>query len=441
VSEPELAAIGGEQAADLPRSPGVVPSKICLLVHQYAYRHARVQLFAETLADAGAQVDLLCLRDPDQPDAGTLRGVRIFTIPVSRRIRDRGGHLLEYLVAFVLFTLQLMKLHARNRYQVIQIHNMPDFLAFAALIPKLFGAKLILDICDPMPEFYLSRSAGRANPEMHGATRLSREGARFRQIRLIEAQEKRSAAFVHALTCANTNFKECLVGRGVPAGKITVINYVPDGTLFDRRRYRSHTGGQLGSFTVLYPGTIAPRYGLEVAVRALPELKARIPGLRLMIMGPESEHGRELRSLAERLGVSQLLDIRPLVPLNGVAAQFAQADVGIYTALPDPHMSIAVPLKVLEYAAMGLPIVASRLKVLEDLFPESAIMFFEPGNVDQFTAHLFELYANPARGEEMVRNADELVLRQHPWSKERHTYFGLLNRLTESRRSLGEETA
>jgi glycosyltransferase involved in cell wall biosynthesis len=395
--------------------------RICLLVHQYAYRHARVQLFAETLAAAGAQTDLLCLRDPHQPDSGTLRGVRVFTIPVSRRIRERGGHLLEYLVAFALFTVQLTRLYARHRYHVIQIHNMPDFLVFAAFIPRLFGAKLILDICDPMPEFYMSRSAQRAGS---GA-----QSARSWQIRLIAAQERLSAAFVHALTCANVNFRECLVGRGVPAGKITVVNYVPDATLFDRQRYRSGTERKRSGFTVIYPGTIAPRYGLEVAVRALPQLRDKIPGLHLMIMGPESEHARKLRSLAEQLGVSQLVDVRPLVPLNDVAAQFASADVGIYTALPDPHMSIAVPLKVLEYAAMGIPIVASRLKVLEDLFPDTAIRFTEPGNVDQFAARLLELYRYPAMREEIVRNADELVLRQHPWSKERHAYFTLLNRL------------
>jgi hypothetical protein len=51
----------------------------------------------------------------------------------------------------------LTRLHKQNRYDVIHIHNMPDFLVFAAWYPKLTGAKLILDIHDVVPELFASK--------------------------------------------------------------------------------------------------------------------------------------------------------------------------------------------------------------------------------------------------------------------------------------------
>jgi glycosyltransferase involved in cell wall biosynthesis len=96
-------------------------------------------------------------------------------------------------------------------------------------------------------------------------------------------------------------------------------------------------------------------------------------------------------------------------------------------------MNIATPMKVLEYAAMGIPIIASRLKVIEDLFTDSALLFFDPGNVYQFARCVLELFASPARRDELVRNADAVFVRMHPWSDKQRAYFNLLNRLLAPR--------
>src|SRR5207247_8680052 len=53
--------------------------------------------------------------------------------------------------------VRLSTLHVKRRYDVVQVHTMPDFLVFAALIPKLLGAKIILDVHDLMPELYAAK--------------------------------------------------------------------------------------------------------------------------------------------------------------------------------------------------------------------------------------------------------------------------------------------
>ena len=111
----------------------------------------------------------------------------------------------------------------------------------------------------------------------------------------------------------------------------------------------------------------------------------------------------------------------------------AWADIGIYTGLSDPHMDIAMPGKVLEYAFMGIPIIASRLKILENMFTDSDLMFFEPGSVEQFAGCVLELHDNPAHRDDLVRNMDDNFVSAHSWGYERRVYFDLLNRLLSPR--------
>ena len=390
--------------------------KVCMIVQKFYHNDARVRSYAEGLAAAGAQVDVLCLQDPG--NGGEVKGgVRLFPVPLRRATETLGGHLFEYGAGGALFALRLVPLYLKNRYQVIHVHNMPDFLIFSALLPKLLGANLILDIHDPMPEFYQSKYQDRANRAV---------------VRFMRAQEKISSMFADAVITANPNFKNNLIKRGIPGEKITIVNNLPNPNIFNRELCKCGGRRENGRFTLIYPGTIAPRYHLDVAIRALPYLRTKIPGIRLLIIGEQVDHVNDLRRLVEELDVLPLVDIKPHMPVQQVPLEMIQADVGIYTALPDAHMDIAMPVKVVEYAAMGIPIVASRLNVLEDAFPSSAVMFFEPGNVDQFASCVLELYRNPERRAELVENADRLFVRTHSWSDEQRTYFDLLNRLVGS---------
>jgi len=376
-------------------------ARVCMVLHQDYYRDSRVRRYAEALARTGAQVDVLCLRDTRQLAHPQTPGIRVYAIPLSRGYRTLANYFLEYGKAFVLFSIWLLGLHLRN-----------------ALLPKILGAKLILDIHDPMPEFYMSKYERQPDSLL---------------VKLLRFQERISSRFAHALITANPNFRRNLIQRGIPAGKITVVNNVADPEIFDRGKYRGGQGKRNGGFTLIYPGTIAPRYGLAVAIRALPRLVGEIPGLALVIMGTRTQHVDELSALAEQLGVASHVCFKPAMPVEQVPEELVQADVGVYLALPDAHMSIAMPSKVLEYVAMGLPIIASRLKVLEDSFADAAIRFFEPGNVDEFARGVLELYRDPTRRETLVNAADRVYLQAHAWTSERDRYFTLLHRLLTSR--------
>jgi len=389
--------------------------RVCMIVDKPYRTDARVRRYAEALAEKGAQVDVLCTRSPSQQDGVQPDGVRVHTIPIGRAVGGSGRYFLQYAIAGFLFSVRLLSLHIKNRYQVIHVHNMPDFLVFAALLPKLLGAKVILDIHDPMPEFYMLKFE---KPRVNSPV-----------VKVMRVQEKASAAFAHAIITVNSEVEAILIKRGIPADKVTVVRNLPDPKVFDRNKYVEESRSKNGHFTLIYPGTIAPHYGLDVAIRALPLLKSHIPQLRLVIIGPSSDYSRMLERLAEELNVSAFVEFRPLIPVNEVPGNLARADVGIYPACSSPWMNMATPTKVLEYAAMGLPIIASRLSALEDLFSDSEVMFFEAGQESQFARCVQELFDDPARRTGLIRNADRVFAHELNWSAEQLAYFGLLNHL------------
>jgi len=388
--------------------------RICMIVHKPYYYDPRVRRYAESLLERGFQVDVICTSGNYEATFEAKKGLTVYTIPIHHYHRGRIGYVFEYGLSLVLYCVYLSFLHIKKQYHVIHVHNMPDSLVLSALIPRTLGASLILDIHDPMPEVSISKYGERASKSMHW---------------FIVLQERLSCMLANAVITANSLFKENLAVRGTPAEKITVINNYPDLGRFDRSAHVHVREAKKETFSLIYPGTIALRYGLEIAVRALPLLITRIPNISLVIIGPETQHKHQLRQLAEKLGVSSYTSFLPIIPIEEMPQRIAEADIGVYPALLDAHMNIATPTKVMEFAAMGIPIVSSRLRIIEELFGNSSVMVFEPGKVDQFAQCVVELYENPSLREELVLNADQNFVQKHSWENEFQVYLELLDQL------------
>jgi hypothetical protein len=164
------------------------PKRHCMVVHaHYPYGETRVQRQAEALVRRGYEVDVLCLRTKTDAATEFHNGVRVFRLPVRyHNYNGVGWKFWEYFRFGLLAMLKLIQLHRRHPYNSVQTHNVPDFLVFAAWFPKLFGARVILDLHDLMPEFYQARYG-------HDA------GSRL--VRLVQWQEKLSCRFAnHVIT-------------------------------------------------------------------------------------------------------------------------------------------------------------------------------------------------------------------------------------------------
>ena len=132
--------------------------RVCMVVYAFYESDTRVLQYANALAERGDVVDVFALRREGSPAREVLNGVNVYRIQ-TRRVNERGkfAYLRRILRFFFLSFFCLTRRHMAKSYDAVHVHSVPDFLVFAALIPKLSGSRIILDIHDILPEFYASK--------------------------------------------------------------------------------------------------------------------------------------------------------------------------------------------------------------------------------------------------------------------------------------------
>ena len=379
----------------------------------YPLAETRVQREAEALVQAGYEVDVICLRDEADPPRERYRGVEVRRLPMSIDKRS----LVHQLLSYVVFTLRagalLAKLHRRAPYSSIQAHNLPDFLVFCALIPKLRGTPVILDLHDLMPEFFAGRFGERG-----GAI-----------LRLVRLQERLSCSFADRVITVSDGWRRTLIARGVPAEKVVVVMNVADDRIFTPQPLREPKDGEL---RLLYHGTVTRRYGLDLAIRAVGLLRTELPGLRLTIRGMGDDM-QALFELRRELGLETAVElIDGFVPGVELPEILAEADVGIVPYRDDVFTDGLVPTKLMEYAAVGLPCVAAGTTTIREYFTDTMVTFFTPGDAEDLARCIRELAVDPERRVELAGRSPVFTERYN-WTRLGAAYVELVETLAASR--------
>jgi glycosyltransferase involved in cell wall biosynthesis len=387
--------------------------KVCMVVHSFYPDDPRVRREAEALLDAGWVVDVICLRGPgDRPTESQGRS-RIYRLPVGR---NRGGgissYLTEYGKFFVLASARLATLHLRRHYDLVQVHNMPDFLVFTALVPKLMGAHVILDIHDLVPELYTQKFSGKQDHPF---------------VRITQWAERRSAAFAHHVITVGEPFRRKLVARSVSPEKLTIIMNAADTKLF-RPVVPEPQQHQNGTFTLMYHGGTFDRYGLDIAVRAVGQLRHQIPGLQFRVIGT-GDAIESLRRLVDELKLQDIVQFSGFISLDQMPAHVASADLGVVPYRHNPFTDLLYPTKAFEYIVMGVPVIMSRIPAMAELFGDIPDMFFKTEDVEDLAVHLFSLYQSPERRRRLLE-AECRAYIPYAWDAQRRKYLSLVQQLT-----------
>ncbi|MDX1523037.1 MAG: glycosyltransferase family 4 protein [Anaerolineae bacterium] len=389
----------------------------CMVVHAfYPLAETRVQRQAETLVSHGYDVDVICIRhQADKSDYEVVRGVHVHRLPVGRDVLLPGvaGRMAAYVLFMLWAMVKLNRLYAKKRHRVVQVHNLPDFLVFCAWWPKLRGARVILDIHDVMPEFYAENTGLSMTSWL---------------VRLMIWQEQASCRFADHVITVTEPWRQALIGRGVPAEKTSVIMNVPDSALFHRGVQAEAAALKNGKFSLIYHGVQAPRHGLDTILRAVDRLRHDLPNLKVIIHGNGDAHD-DLVRLSEQLGLSDWVEFSTrFMAIEELPLFIAQADMGVVPYHNNIFSGGILPTKVLEYVALGLPVIAARTPAIEAYFDDSMIELFEPGNVDELTAHIKTLYSSKARREDLVKQSDKFN-QHYNWDAHSKDYVNLVRRL------------
>jgi glycosyltransferase involved in cell wall biosynthesis len=386
--------------------------KFCVIKHATYPANVRTRKEAESLANAGHQVDVVFLQDhKDQPRREQINGVNVYRIPLQHKRQGLLRYLYEYTAAFLMFGWMITFLHLHRRYDAIQFSNMPDFLIFATFVPKLMGAKIIFDLHECMPEIYQVKYKIGPN---HLVTRI------LRQI------ERMAIAYSDYLLTCNAEMQRIFVERGAPADRFLIFFNTPNESIFKPLPQQKDDPD---SFILVTHGAIEERYGHDVAINAVALLRDKIPGLRLDIFGDGSACD-QYEHLSKSLGLDDIVSFRGYVPIDDLVQSLNNADVGLIT-MPQPYeMRWVHTSKMFDYMAIRKPIVMTRVKAVEEYFDDSCLQFFHTGDAEDLARAVLELYQNPQRRRELVANAG-LIYDQNKWSVQSVAYCKTMESLTE----------
>lgn len=405
--------VAGHFATHARQAPARSRHRVCMVAYAFYETDNRIIRYAETLAARGDRVEVLSLRRPGQPAYEMIRGVRVHRIQERTRNEERRRtYLLRLLHFFVVSSLVLARRSLRNHYDLIHVHSVPDFEVFAAWLPKWRGARVLLDIHDIVPEFYLSKF------------KATRDSVMYHWLLLME---RWSCRFADHVIISNHLWHTRLIERSVPAHRCSVVlNYVVTPPVHASRLAHRRNG----HFLVVYPGGLQWHQGLDIAIRAFALAREKIPGAAFDIYGEGSERSA-LQQLVSDLALESSVRILKPVPFDQVLDLLAKADLGIVAKRADSFGNEAYSTKILEYMSQGVPVVVSRTRIDQYYFDDQTVRFFTSGRPDELADAMVELARDHTTRERLVQRGLDYVAANN-WSIKKDEYLNLVDGLVYS---------
>jgi glycosyltransferase involved in cell wall biosynthesis len=390
-----------------------------MIVHSYYEEDPRVRREAESLVASGQPVVVLALRRDGSPETSQVAGVDVHHLGVQRHQgAGLGVYLREYLSFLFRSMWRSVGLHRRHRFALVQVHSLPDFLVFAALPLKLVGTPVLLDLHEAMPEFFRSRFPGASNPIAH---------------RLLRLQERLSVRVSTRTITVNPAMRERLIGLGVAPDKVSVVVNSPSLARFDAAAHPRRPFREDGRLRLAYTGALTPTYELGVAIDAVARIAAERPDLDVAL----DVYGRgdtepALRDQVDRLGLGERVTFHGRIPIDDVPAAVARADIGLAPTRHDRFTDMSLSTKVFEYAAMGKPVVATRLPMVEQTFPSGTVATYGSGDPASMAAAITAFADDPiAREAAVARTA--VIVEAGSWEHEAAGYLAQVQQLIDGR--------
>jgi len=393
------------------KNPDFRGKRVAVLLYSSYPSDPRPRRAAEALVAQGAEVEVICLRqDPDEATVETVAGVLIRRLPHKHRRGGKLTYVWQY-SAFLLATFFILGWRTlRRRYDLVHVHNMPDVLVFSALVPKICGARVLLDLHDPMPELMMT---------IFGSAR-ARSG-----IALLKRLEKWSIGFADRVLTVNMACKKIFSARSCAAEKVAVVMNSPDEEIFRYREADAENpagGGKARPFVIMYHGSIVERHGLDLAVEALGQVRRTIPSAELRIYGNRTPFLDQVLASVKNTALAEAVHYLGPKNLDQIAAAIAECDVGIIPNRRSIFTELNTPTRIFEYLSQARPVIAPLAPGITDYFGPDDLVFFELGNATDLAVKIEHLIRHPKETSETLRRGQEIYC-DHRWSNERARFL------------------
>jgi glycosyltransferase involved in cell wall biosynthesis len=293
-----------------------------------------------------------------------------------------------------------------RRYELVIVHNMPDILVFSALVPRLLGAKVVLDLQDPMPELMQT---------IFGVE----EGSG--SVLLLKALEKLSISFADAVITVSETFRKTFSSRSCAAEKVCVVMNSPDEKVFALQPPRVASSlTETKPFVVMYHGTLVERHGLGVAVDAVNRVRQVLSNVELRVYGARTPYLDQVLAAVKEQGHQEWVRYLGPKTQREIVQAIDDCDLGVVPNCSNIFTRINMPTRIFEFLARGKPVIGPCAPGVLEYFSEDSLVFFELGNAADLARGIEYVIRNPRRVVEITRRGQEVCM-AHPWSNERET--------------------
>ena len=380
-----------------------------LVVRQFQYPlDPRVRREVATLLAAGHHVDVVCQQGPGEPRFERGGRLRVYRLPIGRWRSRPLTQLAEYIAFFAVALVVVTVMHVRRRYDVVQVNTLPDVLVFTALVPKLTGARVVIDLHECTPEFFATKfRVDMDSPVARVAAALEQASIRFAD---------------RAITCAGPQ-KEVFERRGAQPGKIEVVLNGSDETVFSPTNARRPPDDAL--FVIVCHGTIEERYGLDTIIDAVALVADDLPDVRARIIGDGSIVD-DLKQRAADHGIADRIEFSGgFLPLDDLVDELGAADAGVVAMKRDAFRDLTLCNKLYDFVAMRKPAIVSRTRSVEVSFPSDAFALFEAGDAVDLARAIRRVHDDPELRAALVEKAAAAV-ETHRWPAQQPKYLAAL---------------
>lgn len=374
-----------------------------------------------SLTRAGYRVFVICPQGSalDRAPHETINDVEIFRYPLKPASGGPWGYAREYLMALAHTALLAARLGRRFKFSVVHACNPPDLLLLPALPLRLRGARLIFDHHDLVPELYLSRF-GRGRDAGYKLTTLT---------------ERLSLRLADVVISTNESYAGVARTRGKRAeGDVFVVRSAPD--LDDFREVPPNEQLRHGKrYLLAYLGVMGPQDGVDHALTALAELRRERDDWHATFIGAGDVYD-QMVALADRLGLNGSVDFTGRIPLERVVEILSTADIGLAPDPLNPLNNVSTMNKIVEYMAVGLPVVSYDLHESRVSAADAAV-FVDASDPSDFALAIRDLLDDDARRAAMAETGRRRVRGELSWQ---HSEQSLLRAYSKATRGDGAES-
>ncbi|MGE0030815.1 MAG: glycosyltransferase family 4 protein [Steroidobacteraceae bacterium] len=360
----------------------------------------RVWQEAGTLRDAGYAVSVISPAGPGCPRGYTcIDGIHVYRYRQPFEASGPAGYLLEYAAALLTTLVLALRIAFTRGFDVIHACNPPDLFFLIGALFRTFGKRFVFDHHDICPELFEAKF-GRRGP-WH---------------RLLVTLERLSFRTADVAIATNDSYRHIAIARGgMPAARVFVVRSGPSAERLQIRppepRWRHGR-----RYLVGYVGVIGAQEGIDLLLRAVRHVVLRLQrrDIHFVIVGGGT-HLAPMQDLAARLQVAEYVTFTGRVPDAELLAVLNTADVCVN---PDPANEMndkSTMNKILEYMALGKPIVQFDLREGRRSAGESSL-YARRNDTADFAQQLVALLDDPKRRARMGAFGRRRVLEELAWN-------------------------